>query len=61
MNQTIMQVQGNQGQILPSIDAIGLGGLHQKPFKSKNVKPDYYKNRRKANFTNMFEVFDDET
>lgn len=51
----------NQGQYLPSIDPVGSGGLQQKPFKSKNVKPDYYKNRRRANFANMFEVFDDDT
>ena len=57
----MMHMQGNQGQYLPSIDQAGSGGLQQKPFKSKNVKPDYYKNRRKANFSNMFEVFDDDT
>lgn len=55
-----MHVQANQAQYLPSIDSFS-GGYQQKPFKSKNVKPDYYKNRRKANYTNMFEVFDDDT
>ena len=26
----------------------------------KQVKPDYYQKRRKANFSNIFEVFDDD-
>jgi len=54
-----MQVQASQGQYLPSIDAGG--SLQQKPFLRKHVKPDYYKNKRKQNYSNMYEVFDDDT
>ena len=46
--------------MLPKIE-VNLQSVSQsKPFKSKNVKPDYYQKRRKANYSNVFEVFDDD-